>query len=482
MKSTSFAVLAFLFLLAPPEAGGQEMATPNLGHRLPTLQFQDLAGMTHRIDWTSPESKAIVLFFFEPRGADSFRELVFFDSVCRLAHGLNLEVFAVEGSGQKPQEVEASISRFVNIFQQPAFTVVPDPAYALSTLLNVQRMPSTFLMETHGVVVGRKEGFDNLHAIDLARKMERLLGIGGREELAFERALEERRSAEDSGAPYAKLLAAGARVAPFEFVDTTGARVAWSPAGREGKATVVFFWGALCQPCIREMAYLEQLRSAAGGSALEIIAVEGYGLTPERVSQIMERYLKFNPRPSHSVVADPDRVLSRHFGVGGAFPQTFIIGGDGTVLYHTDDFVQGGERALAGKIELALGLAPGALSSSASPKTAATPPSSAEESPTVLKGLASKGEQYAASLVQAETFYRNRQYAAAIPHYRRCLEFDPKSVAVRERLGEIFQRQGELEQALEQWEKVLQLEAGNTEAALRVEKLGKGGGQKPNDR
>jgi len=55
-------------------------------------------------------------------------------------------------------------------------------------------------------------------------------------------------------------------------------------------------------------------------------------------------------------------------------------------------------------------------------------------------------------------------------------------VAVRERLGEIFQRQGELELALEQWEKVLQLEPGNTEAALRAEKLRKSGGLKPKDR
>lgn len=95
-----------------------------------------------------------MIVFFGSRGADSFREFVFFDSVCRLARGLNLKVFAVEGNGQKPQEVKASISRFVDIFQEPAFTVVPDPSYALSTLLNVQRLPSTLLMETHGVVIG----------------------------------------------------------------------------------------------------------------------------------------------------------------------------------------------------------------------------------------------------------------------------------------------------------------------------------------
>lgn len=254
MTRTFLAALALLVLLRPAEGSGQKMVTPNLGHHLPPLQIQDLAGITHRIDWTSPEPKAIVLLFFEPRGADSFRELVFFDSVSRLARGLNLEVFAVEGSGQKPQEVEASLSRFVYIFQKPAFTVVPDPSYALSTLLNVQRMPSTFLMETHGVVIGRKEDFDNLHAIDLARKIERLLavkegkfspalaalGISNQEELAFERALEERRSAEDSGARYSNLLTAGAKVAPFEFLDIAGTRGTWSPAGREGKATVVF--------------------------------------------------------------------------------------------------------------------------------------------------------------------------------------------------------------------------------------------------
>jgi len=262
MKSTLFAVLAFLFLLTPPEGSCQEMAAPNLGHRLPALQFQDLAGMTHHIGWANPEPKAIVLLFFEPRSADSFRELVFFDTVCRLARGLNLEVFAIEGSGQKPQEVKAAISRFVNIFQAPAFTVVPDPTYALSTLLNVQRLPSTFLMETHGVVIGRKEGFDNLHAIDLARKMERLLvvkegkfspalaalGISSQEELAFERALEERRSAENSGALHSKLLTAGAKVAPFEFVDIAGAPWAgrgkrrWSSSGAPSASPAFAKW------------------------------------------------------------------------------------------------------------------------------------------------------------------------------------------------------------------------------------------------
>lgn len=492
MKRAAFAALASLILLAPAAVSGQESVAPNIGHRLPPLQFTDLAGVTHRNDWSSAEPKTWVIAFFEPRCADCFRELVFLDSVSRLARGLSLEVFAVEGSGQEPWEVEATISRLASILQRPAFTVVPDPNYALSKTLNVQRMPSTFLLETRGLVIGRKEGFDNLHAIDLARKMERLLavkrgtfspalvslGITAQEELAYEKALEGRRRAEDSGSLYSSLLTAGATVPPFEFVDSAGGRGAWSPAGREGKATVVFFWGALCQPCIREMAHLEQLRSVAGGSALDVIAVEATGLAPERVSQVMERYKKFNPLPSYPIVADPDRKLSRHFGVGASLPQTFIVSGDGTVLYHTDEFVQEGERRLDEKIERALGLKAGTLSQGVARSASAPGHPSSEEAPTVLRKLSSRSEEFMASLTQAETLYRNWQYIAAIPHYRRCLDFDPQSVAVRERLADIFQRQGELGLALEQWEKIVQIDPANAEAARRAEKLRKGAGPK----
>lgn len=473
------ALAVAIFLVRPTGAGDQEDVTPNVGSRLAPLQFRDLPGLTHRLDWSGPERKTTVILFFEQRCADCFRELVFFDAVYRQARGLPLEVFAVEASGLEAGEVAAVLTRFERVFRQPAFTVVPDPAYALSAALNVQRMPSTFLVERHGVVIGRKEGFDDLHAIDLARKMERLLevekgrfspalaslGISPQAELSHERALEERRRAEDSGA--AVPLAVGAAVGPFEYVDIAGSPGSWAPGAGDALATAVFFWGALCQPCIREMAYLEELRSGPGGKALDVVAVEGYGLTAERVAQVMERYRKFHPPPSYPVVADTERRLGRHFGVGGAFPQTFILGRDGRVLYHTDAFVQGGERSFAQQIEQALGLEPGRLA----PGSAAREQAASGESPTVMRRIAAREEEFAASLVQAETHFRNWRYREAVPHYRRCLEIDPKAVAVLERLGEIYQRQGELGLALEQWGKVLELDPGHAEAPRRVELL-----------
>ena len=478
------AIALLLSLVAAPAAGGEEAAAPNIGHHLPPLQFQDLAGMSHRLDWSGAEPKAHIFMFFEPRCADCFRELIFLDSVSRLARGLGLEVFAVEGSGQEPQEVEATLSRFIAMFQQPAFTVVPDPSYALGTFFNIQRVPSTFLVTAGGVVLGRKEGFDDLHAIDLARKTERLLGaennrfspalaylgIGAPEARQYEQALEQRRKAEDSGAQYSTPLTAGATVPPFEYRSTDGVPGSWRPSGKGGAATVVFFWGALCQPCISEMAYLEKLHSSAAASGLEIIAVEATGRTPERVEQVMGRYRKFHPSPSYPIAADPERTLSRHFGVGSVLPQTFVLGADGTVLFHSDEFVQGGEWVLAGKIERALGLGAGTLSQG----VGAYGPSSAEESPTVLRSLSPRqSEEFAASLVKGETFYRNWQYSAAVPHYLRCLELDPKNVEVRERLGEIYQRQGELEEALEQWQAVLEADPGHAGAPGKVEKLKK---------
>jgi thiol-disulfide isomerase/thioredoxin len=479
--------LVFVLLSAPLVAAARGPVFPDIGHRLPTIQFTDLVGKEHSLDWSSSERSTTIILFFEPRCADCFREMVFFDSVSRLAEGLNLEVFAIEGTGREPKELAGILAKIMSIFQLPPYIVVPDPSYELSTLFNVKRVPSTFLVERHGVVISRKEGFDDRHAVDLARKIERLLdvdkgkfspalaslGVTGDQTEAYETAEQENRRAKDTHAFGTAPLTVGTKVEPFDYEDVTVGPRKWAPSEGEKKATVVFFWGSLCQPCIREMAYLEKLRTAAGPDALEVIAIEGTGLDIMRVNKEIANYKKFSFPISYPVAIDPEGKTGQHFGVKGTLPQTFLLGSDGEVLYHTDEFVEGGELRLAARIEAAMGLEEASLMAKVAQRQSSDEESSAGKPMPVPEDPAIRSEEFTARLVLAETLYRKWQYAAAVPHYLRCVELDSKSVLVKERLAQIYERQGELALAVEERQKILELEPGHLEATKSSEKLKK---------
>jgi tetratricopeptide (TPR) repeat protein len=218
------------------------------------------------------------------------------------------------------------------------------------------------------------------------------------------------------------------------------------------------------------MAFLDGMYATAGALGLQVIAVEGTGLDRERVEHVMGRYRRFHGMPSYIIAVDPKRLLSEQFGVGGALPRTFIIGRGGTIVYYTDDFVSEGKSTMVRRIEEILGIEGGTLQKGIDSAGVAGPPSAAGAQ-VDTKGATGEEELFGACLLEAETLFRNFQYTAALPLYRRCLEIDGKSVSVRERLANIYQRQGKYGLALEQWNEVLLLEPGNEEAASQAERL-----------
>ena len=50
--------LFFALALAPGAAPGQVAVEPGVGHRLQPLEFSDLGGTSHRLDWSAAEPKA----------------------------------------------------------------------------------------------------------------------------------------------------------------------------------------------------------------------------------------------------------------------------------------------------------------------------------------------------------------------------------------------------------------------------------------
>ncbi|MFC1657074.1 redoxin domain-containing protein [Candidatus Moduliflexota bacterium] len=485
LHSGVVAVIALLFLAyagVRPAHGMHTGKFPGVGNHLPSLELKDLQGKKHPLEWTLPEPKSAIIFFFEPRCADCLKEMVFMDELWSLARDFGLVVFAVEGSGLSPSETQEAMRKYRQFYGEPAFPVIPDPDFALSSLFNIRRLPTSFLLERHGVVLSRSESFEDIAAVDLTRKTEQLLKvekgffsfalrgmeISAEREADLERSLGLRTARAGGGKQAPHRIAVGDLVPGFEFIDINGSGKKWRPSFEKSGLTIVFFWGALCRPCIQEMAFLNDVYAYERG--MEIIAVEGSGLSPERTARVMERYRRFHPLPSYPIVPDPDFRLAGLFGVKGNVPQTFFIDSTGKVIYHTGEFLRGNEEAMKGKIELALHLESGSLTNRMSSSREGIAFPVINEAPSI-RTVIDREEEFRTNLVAGDTYYMNWEFDKALPHYLRCLEIIPGRVTIQMRVAKIYERQGKLEEALANWKKVLELEPDNEEALARIRSL-----------
>lgn len=92
---------------------------------------------------------------------------------------------------------------------------------------------------------------------------------------------------------------------------------------RDGKVTVVNFWASWCPPCRAEHPVLKQM--AADG-----VRVAGINMMDD--ADKAQAYLAEEGNPFLAIGADPKGRNRVDWGVT-APPETFIIGGDGTVLF-----------------------------------------------------------------------------------------------------------------------------------------------------
>ena len=92
---------------------------------------------------------------------------------------------------------------------------------------------------------------------------------------------------------------------------------------RAGEVSVVNFWASWCPPCRAEHPTLHAL--AEEGIRL-------YGVNFKDTAAQANRYLDDDGNPFAGIAFDPQGRTAIEWGVTGP-PETFIIAGDGTVLY-----------------------------------------------------------------------------------------------------------------------------------------------------
>ncbi len=98
---------------------------------------------------------------------------------------------------------------------------------------------------------------------------------------------------------------------------------------RQGHVSVVNVFGSWCEPCHMEHPYLMAL---AEDDALKAKGVAIYGVAQKDLPGNVRRFLGAKGDPYAKLGLDPDGRAGIDWGVYGV-PETFIVRGDGTIVY-----------------------------------------------------------------------------------------------------------------------------------------------------
>ena len=114
---------------------------------------------------------------------------------------------------------------------------------------------------------------------------------------------------------------------PIDLMTTDGAP--FSLRALRGRVVLVNFWATWCEPCIREMPSLQQLRDQLHADGFEVLAVN-YQEGPARINGFIEKMKLTLP-----IVRDTDGSVARAWRAR-IFPANFLIDRAGDIRYAMD--------------------------------------------------------------------------------------------------------------------------------------------------
>ncbi|MHB8467046.1 MAG: TlpA family protein disulfide reductase [Acidimicrobiales bacterium] len=136
------------------------------------------------------------------------------------------------------------------------------------------------------------------------------------------------------------------RAQPFSIAPVTSGAPSASLAAVPGRATVVTFFAAWCDPCRAELPLVEAASHAPGGPA--IVGIDVLDQRPD-AQQLIEQ-----TRVTFPTGYDHDGTVSRRWGVVG-LPVTVFVAPDGRIVaYHRGELRQRQLSELLGRLSRAV--------------------------------------------------------------------------------------------------------------------------------
>jgi len=114
-----------------------------------------------------------------------------------------------------------------------------------------------------------------------------------------------------------------------------------------GKPIVISFWATWCKPCKKELnAIAEVYEEWQDDTGVKLVAIS---IDDSRSASKVKPYVNSSGW-EYEIYLDPNRDLSRSLGVS-TVPHTFLLDGDGNIVWEHRGYIEGDEEELLEQIE-----------------------------------------------------------------------------------------------------------------------------------
>lgn len=136
------------------------------------------------------------------------------------------------------------------------------------------------------------------------------------------------------------LYAQGAKIANVNVKDINGKTVSTSSFNNDGKPYLLCFWATWCHPCLEELSAMAEVYDEwQKETGIKIYAIS---LDDTRTKGKVKPLVN-SMEWEYEIFIDENADFKRAMGVNNP-PHTFIIGGDGTILWQHTGYAEGDEE------------------------------------------------------------------------------------------------------------------------------------------